>query len=103
MEGWADYRVKYFNSQFPVEFCSSQCDLLAAMQFWLERKPALAERLVIEQPLLIGTDFYVPTPERTLELHGRQRERDHPICGSVRATTPGSTAPSSNPSQSAKS
>ena len=59
VEGWADYRVKHFNSEFPVEFCSSQCDLLAAMQFWLERTPALAERLVIEQPLLIGTDFYV--------------------------------------------
>ena len=57
--GWRHYKVFRFNSEFPVEFCAGHCDILAALQAWIESLPALVGLLVVEQPLLIGEDFYV--------------------------------------------
>ncbi len=59
VEGWVHYQAMHFNSRFPVEFCAGHCDILAALQEWIERVPALAALLMVEQPLLIGDDFYV--------------------------------------------
>jgi len=59
VEGWTHYKVQHFNSEFPVEFCAGHCDILAALQEWIERVPELAALLMVEQPLLIGDDFYV--------------------------------------------
>jgi hypothetical protein len=63
VEGWVHYQVMHFNSRFPVEFCAGHCDILAALQEWIERVPELAALLMVERPLLIGDDFYV-TPNR---------------------------------------
>ena len=64
VEGWIHYQVQHFNSQSPSEFCAGHCDILAALQEWIDRVPELSALLVVEQPLLMGSDFYV-TPNHS--------------------------------------
>ena len=63
--GWTRYQVQHFNSEYPAEFCAGHCDILAALQRWVDGIADLSTLLVIEQPLLIGEDFYV-RPNRAL-------------------------------------